>query len=219
MVRAGRAGGWGSAACPVCACEQQGEPSSAKPDSAAHRALSSRLGPTQAGTWVPGPSQGRPQTGEVGGCSLCLLLSSALQLAFTCGNIQAPWITFYHSDSNWSSSKFWGRTGSQLLLLPPLASAAISLLGEMSADRPTPGFLTWALWVFGRRSSLRHTTNSLLMWLDSRKKRNSVHSQLVTSLCYNATPHLLETYLHSSSQAAATQVKINILTCDSCGRV
>lgn len=34
-------------------------------------------------------------------------LPLALQfLGFTCGNIQTPWITFYRSDSNWSSRKF-----------------------------------------------------------------------------------------------------------------
>lgn len=181
MVRAELAGGWRRSSLPYpCLRAARVSHSSAKSDSAAQRVLSSSLGPTQAGTWAPGPSQGRSPMVEVDGCSLCLLLSSALQLAFTCGNIQAPWITFYHSDSNWSSRKFWGRTGSQMLLLPPLAKAAISLLGEMSADGPTPGFRTWALWVFGRRSSLRHTTNRASR-CDLIAKRNVTQS---TANCY-----------------------------------
>lgn len=110
-----------------------------------------------------------------------------------------------------------GALGARCFSSPTRARAATSWLREMSsASCPPRGALWLGLCVPLDGGLLWDTqqTQCLLMWLDIKKKRNSVYSQLVTSLNCNAAPRLLKTYLHPSLQEAAVRVKINILTCD-----
>ena len=110
-----------------------------------------------------------------------------------------------------------GALGARCFSSPTQARAATSWLRETSSASCPPltglsdlGFV--CLWMEG--FSETHNKQCLLMWLDNKKKRNSVYSQLVTSLNCNAAPRLLKTYLQPSLQKAAVRVKINILTCD-----
>lgn len=193
MVRAERAGGWGSAPCPVCACEQQGEPLFSKTRQRStpcaqqqaggrHRRGRGPRGPARGacrrGRWVAAPSA----------CFLALLYSwrSHVGISRRPGS-HSTTVTLIAAQAN--SEGALGASCFSSLHWPTLRFPY-----SVKCQLTDPRQAFWhGLWVFGRRSSLRHTTNSLLMWLDSRKKRNSVHSQLVTSLCCNATPHLLET--------------------------
>lgn len=216
MVRAGRAGGWGSAPCPVCACEQQGE-SLQQNQKRSTPCAQQQAGADTGGRGPRGPARGARRRGSwmaaPSACFSALLYSwrSHVGISRRPGS-HSTTVTLIGAQGN--SEGALGASCFSSLLWPTLRFPY-----SVKCQLTDPRQAFWhGLWVCGRRASLRHTTNSLLMWLDSRKRRNAVHSQLVTSPCYNATPHLLETYLHSSSQAAATQVKINILTCDSCGR-
>lgn len=160
---------------------------------------------TQTQAWGTAPSAWRPST--------------ALQWASHVGRARRrPWIAFYHSHSNWSSRKFCRRAGSQMFLLSYSSQSCDFLTqGDVKCQLPPP---RWALWLGlcvpldGGLLWDTQQTQCLLMWLDIKKKRNSVYSQLVTSLNCNAAPRLLKTYLHPSLQEAAVRVKINILTCD-----
>lgn len=165
-------------------------------------------GPAMAGVQLPSRWTAAPSA-----CFWALLYSWVSHVGISRRRgLHSTTVTLIGAQGN-SSGALWARCFSS----PTLAHSVISLLSEMSSDGslPTPGFLTWGfaqLWV--EVFSETYNQQCLLMWLDNKKKRNSVYSQLVTSLCYNATPHLLKTYLHSSLWEAAIQVKINILICD-----
>lgn len=116
----------------------------------------------QAHRWGPCSSDGRSSSAP-----LCWLLSAALPLGLTCGNIQTRWITFYHTDSNCSSRKFLRHPGNQMSLLS-YASQSCDFLTQWNVKWQMPSLhqalwtasWTGALCTSGGRSSPRYTTVS-----------------------------------------------------------